>query len=680
MAPAADSGGEDLEQLLQLCRELDTQPPPLRDSHAHAFFSAFPLERLFRALGSARDKDAVSLVSDVLGRLLGTELGQTLLPGAAPYLAAAADAPLPALRRLAAEQYGNLLLSRTRTAAGGATRQQTTAAVGGGGNDDDELTSTSLSQLVHILTDDPDTTVAAAAAAAIRASVSSGGLAALRRVLGAGSPAAAALAAAAERDRGGTVRLRVLALALELAAAGDGAGDASGNGSSRLANGVANGASSANGSAGTSGSSSTDERLQLLRDSGLLQPLLRTLSDGGADALACLASLQLLEELMAAADPESDPAAGSSSGGSGTGVAVALAGLALPQLLQLLSDPMLSDAAMPLVAGIVRRSLPEALPPATAAAIATAAAAAATAAGDGATNGTAEPMQVDGGPASAAVAAAAEGPALRAAPALLAAVRGVLDDAGDASAAAEACGLDALGRLGQSRAGAQLVLADATVARALCERALGRSPHPEVRMAALHALASTAGLERAGADRARAAAVLPAQYEETLRRCVFEACAGAGGAGSLRRPGEVVAALLGQPFVELRLAAYRCLAALALRSWFAAELLTSPDLAARLLDAGSESGAAACNWRHAAVSALWATVSAAARGELAGAGEGSFAATLAAPATVERVRAAVRAGPYGADGGGDGGGAAAEAARRMHEQHSVATRGGGGGA
>ena len=222
-------------------------------------------------------------------------------------------------------------------------------------------------------------------------------------------------------------------------------------------------------SASGSSSSSADERLQLLRGSGLLQPLLRTLSDGGADPLACLASLQLLEELMAASDPDSDPATAGSSR-AGQGVAVALAGLALPQLLQLLSDPMLSDAAMPLVAGIVRRSLPEALPPATAAAIASASADTATAAGNGNGNGAAEPMQVDGGASStaAAVAAAAvavEGPALQAAPALLAAVRGVLDDAGDASAAAEACGLDALGRLAQSRAGAQLVLADVAVAR-----------------------------------------------------------------------------------------------------------------------------------------------------------------------------------------------------------------------
>eukprot|EP00198_Chlamydomonas_reinhardtii_P011597 XP_001700934.1 predicted protein [Chlamydomonas reinhardtii] len=472
MAPAAESGGEDLAQLLQLCKELDTQPPPLRDSHAHAFFSGFPLERLFRALASAGDKDAVALVSDVLARLLATDLGQTLLPGSAPYLAAAADAPLPALRRLAAEQYGNLLISRT---AARTTRQQGTAAVGGDG--DDELASASLGQLVHILTDDPDTT----------------------------------------RDRGGTVRLRVLELALELAAAGGDAGSGS-----RLANGVSNSSSGAHGgtaSASGSSSSSADERLQLLRGSGLLQPLLRTLSDGGADPLACLASLQLLEELMAASDPDSDPATAGSSR-AGQGVAVALAGLALPQLLQLLSDPMLSDAAMPLVAGI-------------------------------------------------------------------------------------------------SRAGAQLVLADVAVARALCSRALGRSPHPE--------------------------------YEETLRRCVYEACGGPSAAAGpspaaapLKRPGEVVLALLAQPFVELRLAAYRCVAALALRSWFAVELLTSPDLAARLMDAGSESGAAACNWRHAAVAALWATVSAAARGEVAGAGEEAFAATLAAPTTVDRARVMLR--------------------------------------
>ena len=62
MAPAAESGGEDLAQLLQLCKELDTQPPPLRDSHAHAFFSGFPLERLFRCVLPALHMNASILI------------------------------------------------------------------------------------------------------------------------------------------------------------------------------------------------------------------------------------------------------------------------------------------------------------------------------------------------------------------------------------------------------------------------------------------------------------------------------------------------------------------------------------------------------------------------------------------------------------------------------------------
>ncbi len=42
--------------------------------------------------------------------------------------------------------------------------------------------------------------------------------------------------------------------------------------------------------------------------------------------------------------------------------------------------------------------------------------------------------------------------------------------------------------------------------QALCGRALGRCPHPSVRLAALHGLASVAGLEAAGEMRDRAAA------------------------------------------------------------------------------------------------------------------------------------------------------------------------------
>ncbi len=194
-------------------------------------------------------------------------------------------------------------------------------------------------------------------------------------------------------------------------------------------------------------------RLQLLYDSGLLAPLQRQLSDRG-DPLAALAALQLVEEHLATATTAAATAAAngsipygtsSGSGSGGDGGTTAVAALLLPQLLSLLSDPAVADAAMPVVAGIVRHSLPYALP------------AAAVAAALASSNGAAGPHAA----APPHPATVAGGPGLAAAPALLAAVRRVLDERGDASAAAEACGLDAAGSLGLSRAGAQLVLADA---------------------------------------------------------------------------------------------------------------------------------------------------------------------------------------------------------------------------
>ncbi len=138
----------------------------------------------------------------------------------------------------------------------------------------------------------------------------------------------------------------------------------------------------------------------------------------------------------------------------------------------------------------------------------------------------------------------------------------------------------------------------------------------------------------------------------------------------------------------------RCTAALALRYLFAVDLVTTPALYDRITDASSDSGAAACSWRHTAAAALWATVSSAAEVAAAAAatepamepatepttasGEAAFAATLAAPATVERVRDAVRGGPYRTDAGGRTAASAAEISR-MHEEHFVASRGAGGG-
>ncbi|GIL58008.1 hypothetical protein Vafri_13204 [Volvox africanus] len=620
-----DLGRGDLPELVEACRELDSLPQSLTDAQARGFLSEFPFERIFRALASAQGGSDVAFISDTLGRVLATESGSSILPNAIPYLEAASNAPLASLRLLAAEKYGTLLMDQERK-YGSLNSKDRNGGVA-------ELACLHLVRLMS----DPEPTVAAAAAKSLR-TYGSSSLTALQWLLSPGHAPSLALSAAAVSDAlGGIVRLRALALALELAA-----GSTEGR---PLENGYHHNAEAISASTSAAALSEAavpyNERLQLLRSSGLLQPLLDQLADP-ADALACLAALQLLEGLLA--------------GGGGVGMAATLAGIALPQLLALVSDPNLSDAALPLVAAILHRLLPEALP--------TADLAAALGGGGGGGNG----AEANGVHATAATAGLQ--PILAAAPALLIAVRAVLDDRGNASAAAEACGLDALGTLGQSAVGAQLVLSDERLTRALCERALGRSPHPDVRMAALHAVASAAGLERAGAERSREAALLLPQCEEGLRLGMYGAC-------GLRRPGEVLAGMLQQPFLELKLAAYRCIAALSLRSWFAVELVTTPDLYDRITDTTSESGAAACNWRHAAAAALWSTVSAAAAAAAAGDNDAAFIATLTAPTTVERIRAVVRAGPYGAEGGST---AAAAAASRMHGEHFVASRGAGGGA
>lgn len=92
----------DLEvpELIKACRELYALPQGLNNTHAHAFFTEFPFERLFRCawvisgksayspsprlsallcrtLSKAHDTSDVSIVSSVLSRLLATDLGES---------------------------------------------------------------------------------------------------------------------------------------------------------------------------------------------------------------------------------------------------------------------------------------------------------------------------------------------------------------------------------------------------------------------------------------------------------------------------------------------------------------------------------------------------------------------------------------------------------------------------
>lgn len=141
-----------------------------------------------------------------------------------------------------------------------------------------------------------------------------------------------------------------------------------------------------------------------------------------------------------------------------------------------------------------------------------------------------------------------------------------------------------------------------------------------MRIAALHALASAAGLERAAKAGGAApsgrglpptgpldpsAAALPAHAEQALRVGSYQAAASSGAAQ--RSPCDALVSLGAQPVPELAVASYRAAAALALRPWFAAELCSSTALLAAVTDPATTTGHETTLWRQALLASLWAT-------------------------------------------------------------------------
>jgi hypothetical protein len=130
---------------------------------------------------------------------------------------------------------------------------------------------------------------------------------------------------------------------------------------------------------------------------------------------------------------------------------------------------------------------------------------------------------------------------------------------GDAGPDEEVTTLDAAGQLALTPAGATLLAAGPApgLLPVVASRALGRAGGgaPEVRVAALHALAAAAGGERAGEARdRRAALLLSPEAEDALRAAVYGGAVARGWASS---PAEAVLELLQQPFHDLHAALYR---------------------------------------------------------------------------------------------------------------------------
>jgi hypothetical protein len=223
--------------------------------------------------------------------------------------------------------------------------------------------------------------------------------------------------------------------------------------------------------------------------------------------------------------------------------------------------------------------------------------------------------------------------------------------------------------LGEVACAAVTSLAESTTAiAALCARkddrkeilsrvvhlGLGGSRVPTgTRVAALHAVATFAGAGDQTGRRSRLAApAMPhepacgsAADAETAETAVRDAAYDAAAARGVT-VGECVSESLakgGDAFLELRIAAYRCVASLGRRPWFAAEVAMSAKALALVTDPAYESTPPGCRWRHEAALGMLAAARAP-RGADASVSDGA----------ASRLEAAVAGGPFG-NGVGSGG-------------------------
>lgn len=226
------------------------------------------------------------------------------------------------------------------------------------------------------------------------------------------------------------------------------------------------------------------------------------------------------------------------------------------------------------------------------------------------------------------------------------------------------------GELGEAACAAVTSLAEsATAVAALCAGAKhdrvailsrlvrlglgGRRVPTGTRVAALHAVATFAGAgDQTGRKSRLAAPAAPhepacgsAAAAETAEAAMRDAAYDAAEARGMT-VGECVSESLakgGDSFLELRIAAYRCVASLGRRPWFAAEVATSPKALALVTDPAYESTPPGCRWRHEAASGMLAAARAP-RGVDASVSDGAAA----------RLEAAVAGGPFGNGVGGQG--------------------------
>eukprot|EP00898_Chlorokybus_atmophyticus_P006785 jgi/Chlat1/7107/Chrsp57S06789 len=179
--------------------------------------------------------------------------------------------------------------------------------------------------------------------------------------------------------------------------------------------------------------------------------------------------------------------------------------------------------------------------------------------------------------------------------------------------------VDALGEYAGGHDGADRLLTQTDVVKRIAQEAFRNSGDGR-QLTACHALASIAGSERMPEPQLSVAA------EETLCDAVYGACGASTPAAWFNKT-------LQQPFGDFRIAVYRLIYALAVRQWAAAEICHHAELLERILDASTETGQKASDWRFACVESL-----------LRGASSGNNSMLQDA---VDAIRASIRRGKYG---------------------------------
>ncbi|MCO5572859.1 hypothetical protein L7F22_026618 [Adiantum nelumboides] len=152
--------------------------------------------------------------------------------------------------------------------------------------------------------------------------------------------------------------------------------------------------------------------------------------------------------------------------------------------------------------------------------------------------------------------------------------------------------IDALGRIGMSKGGAELLLEASSGVAVLVEAALGRKGGSE-QLVSLHALAFIGGSERIEGP------LLSNQAEELIRDLIFTGL----DSSSRHSISELIQWLLQQAY-ETRLAVYRLIVPFAARSWFLRDICSNDEVVNFLTDPHTEQSKEGMEWRHACCVAI----------------------------------------------------------------------------